>query len=257
MRIFSLPIAMALALCLYLPFPRAAQLLFARIASLYQRFLRLFTRKDGRTDEPLAFVFFLLIAGGVFQVIGGLHVLLAGVLLAPLFCAFALFPQASKVKDQLDSGVFARDPAAYDECVRSTCATLAPAFLNDLFTPLLLCALGMPLHLGCALGGAYLAARALGEQSPGARRLIPLLTRGAWLVMKPMMLLCSCVVGRNPLRIHGENARELMLSALGIAGEADDTHIPVSGDIAQAILLGMTCVLLFLFAICLVLLSFC
>ena len=61
--------------------------------------------------------------------------------------------------------------------------------------------------------------------------------RPAWAVMRGMLLLCSCVVGRNPLRAHGDEPRALLLSILGIAGDGTDTHAPVAGDIAQAVFL--------------------
>lgn len=257
MRILSLPAALLLAACLYLPFPRAVETLASIIRRLFTRFLLLFTRKDGRADGELALALFLLLAGGVCQLVGGIHFLLAGVVMAPVFCTFSLIPQAASIKDQLDRGVFARDIGEYDARVRSACAAFGPSFVTDLCAPLLLMALGTPIHMGCALGGAYFAARVLGEQSPAARRVVLILSRPSWLVMRMLLLLCSGVVGRNPAHVHGDNARDMMLSILGIAGDADDTHIPVSGDIAQAIFLGLFCIALLTLALCVVLFSVC
>ena len=257
MRILVLPIALVLAACLYLPFPRAAERLAGVIRRLYARFLLLFIRRDGRTDEELALVLFLLIAGGLCQLIGGIHVALAGLLMAPLFCAFSMMPEAASIKDQLDRGVYARDIGEYDARVRSACAAFAPAFAADMCAPLLLIALGTPVHLGCALGGAYFAARVLSEQSAAALRLSALLYRPAWLVLRLTLMLCSGVVGRSPAHAHGDTAQAVLLSLLGIAGDADDTHMPVSGDIAQAVFLCCFCIALLTLILCVALFALC
>jgi len=257
MRILSLPIALILAACLYPAFPGAAKALAEVIQALYTHFLGLFTRKNGKTDEELAFALFLLLAGGVCQLIGGLHILLAGVLMAPVFCALAHIPQAVQIKQQLDSGVYARRAGEYDARVRSACAALGPAFVTDMCAPLLLIALGTPLHMGCVLGGAYFAARALCDRQPAARRMIALLNRPAWQVLRALILLCSGLVGRSPTHVHGSDARSLLLSVLGIAGDADDTHIPVSGDITQALFLCLFCMGLLTLLLCIALFAVC
>ena len=77
MRILVLPLALAFAACLYLPCPQAAGWIADAIRRLYLRFLSPFTRKSGRRDETLALVLFLLLAGGLCQLIGGIHVVLA------------------------------------------------------------------------------------------------------------------------------------------------------------------------------------
>lgn len=257
MRILSLPAAVVLACCLYLPFPQAAGHIARAVQRLYARFLSLFTRKDGRTDDDLAFPLFLLLAGGVCQLIGETHFLAAGALMAPLFGALSLLPQAVRVKNSLDSGALSRNIAEYEARVRSVCAGLAPAFSVDLVAPMLLIALGTPLHMGCLLGGVYLALRALCDQQIHARRAAAAIARISNAALRAMMLLCSCVVGKNPFHASGDTLRELTLSILGIAGEADDTHAPVAGDIAQAAFLLCFSSLLLGLALCLVLFSFC
>lgn len=257
MRILVLPLALAFAACLYLPFPRAAEWIADAVKRLYLRFLAPFTRKSGRRDETLALVLFLLLAGGICQLIGGLHVIAAGVVMAPLLCTYAMMPEAASIKDQLDRGVYARDIGEYDARVRSTCAAFGPSFTSDMVAPILLIALGTPLHMGCAFGGAYFTARILSEQNPAARRVVMLLVRPAWAVMRFLLHLCSGVVGRSPFQAHGDSARELLLSVLGIAGNAEDTHTPVSGDIAQAIFLCMFCTCLLALALCIALFAVC
>ena len=257
MRILALPLALLLAACLYLPFPRAAEWLADAIKKLYARFLLPFTRKNGRADEELALVLFLLLTGGLCQLLGGLHLLLAAAVIAPLFCALSMIPEAVFIKDQLDRGVYARNIGEYDARVRSACAAFAPAFATDMAAPLLLCALGTPLHLGCALGGAYFAARVLSEQSAAAKRLVTLLYRPAWFVLRLLFALCSGVVGRSPMHAHGDTAQAVLLSLLGIAGDADDTHTPVSGDITQAVFLCLFCSALLTLVLCVALFAVC
>lgn len=257
MRILALPVAIALALLIYLPLPKAGTFIAREIQRLYARFLLLFTRKSGKADEEMAFPLFLLLTGGVCQMIGGLHFAAAGAVMTPLFCAFAALPQAVRVKNELDSGALSSNIAEYEARVRSICAQLAPAFSTDLFAPMLLVALGTPIHMGCVLGGAYLAARALCDQYAGARRLVAIINKPVTRVTRAMLLLCSCVVGKNPFHAHGETLRELMLSIQGIAGDVNDSHAPVAGDIAQAVFLLCFAAGFLLFALTAALFSFC
>ena len=237
MRILALPLALTLSFCLYLPLPRAAEGLGRGVDRLYTAFERLLSQSSKRLDGQLILGLFLLLFGGACQLAGFWHPLAAAVVTAPLFSALTLLPQAVRAKEELDSGVLSRDIEGYEARVRSVCASLGPAFVTDLCAPLLILALGTPLRLSCALGGIYFALRALCEQEPQARRAVALIRRPAWAVMRGMLLLCSCVVGRNPLRAHGDDPRALLLSILGIAGDGTDTHAPVAGDIAQAVFL--------------------
>lgn len=237
MRMLALPLAFLLAFCLYLPLPAAAEFFARSIARLYAAFLRLLQRGKRPCSDAVALALFLLLFAGVCQFIGCLHLAAAGVLTAPLFSALTLLPQAVRAKEELDSGILSRDTEGYEARVRSVCASLGPAFVTDACAPLLLLALGTPLYLSCALGGAYFALRALCEHSIHARRMLALLRRPAWGVLRFMLLLCSCVVGRNPFSARGDTPRTLLLSILGIAGDETDTHAPVAGDIAQAVFL--------------------
>ena len=96
--------------------------------------------------------------------------------------------------------------------MRATCAAFGPSFTSDMAAPILLVALGTPLHMGLALGGAYFAARVMSEQIPAARRVVMIIVRPAWTVMRFLLHLCSGVVGRGPFQAHGDTARELLLS---------------------------------------------
>ena len=64
MRILALPAALALAFCLYLPLPQSAQGISEALLRLYHLALRLFTRRDGRSDAAPALCAMLLLLGG-------------------------------------------------------------------------------------------------------------------------------------------------------------------------------------------------
>ena len=237
MRILSLPIAILLAACVYIPFRRTAARVADAVRALYGRFLLLFTRKSGKTDEQLAFPLFLLVFGGACQLIGGLHMLLAALVLAPVFSALSLLPQAARAKEELDSGALSSNIAEYEAKVRSLCAALGPAFATDMVAPMLLYALGAPIHMGCVLTSAYLAARALHDAHPAAMRTVRVIGIPCAAVTRGLLLLCSCVVGKNPLHAKGDTLRELMLSILDLTTGSANSRDPVAGDITQAVFL--------------------
>ena len=94
MRMLALPLALALAFCLYLPLPRAAERLAHGVCRLYAAFLRPLARGKRPVDGHLAFALFLLLAGGVCQLAGGWHPVATAVVTAPLLSALTLLPQA-------------------------------------------------------------------------------------------------------------------------------------------------------------------
>ena len=237
MRMLAVPLAFLLSFCLYLPLPRADGLMTRGIGRLFDGFLRLGNRGAHTLRHERALALFVLLFAVLCQLLGGWHPAASGLLMAPLFFAVAQLPDAVRAKEELDSGAFSRDTEGYEARVRSVCAGLGPAFTDGVCAPLLLMALGAPLHLSCLTGGAYLALRALAGQHRPAQHALVVLRRPVWAVMRAMLLLCSCVVGRNPLRAHGSEPRALLLSILGIAGDETDTHAPVAGDIAQAVFL--------------------
>ena len=237
MRIFAVPAALLLACCVYLPLPRAWEGLDAALRRLYAPFARAFTRKSGQTDDVPALLVCLLVLCGVLVPLAALHPLLAMVLMAPAFTGLSALPPGARVKDELDSGKYARDIPAYEALVRETCRSLAPAFVSGIAAPMILCAAGMPLHLGPALGLGYALLCALAPQVPAAASIAAAVQRVAERVFCAFMLLCSGAVGRNPLRTKGRGAQERLLSILGIAGDGSDTHAPMAGDIPQGIFL--------------------
>lgn len=257
MRILALPAALALAFCLYLPLPQSAQLISRALLRLYHLVLRRFTRKDGGADAAPALCAMLLLLGGAVTLLGALHPAVCALAMAPLFPALSLLPQCAAVKEEFDSGKYASDIPEYESRVRTACASLGPAFAFDACAPLLLCAVGMPLWLGCALGWVFLALRAVCGELPLARRLLAPVLRLSESVFCAMLLLCACAVGRNPFRTRGRGARERLMSILGIAGDGTDTHAPMSGDIAQGVFLCCLCIALLCFMLCAVFFLLC
>lgn len=257
MRILAVPAALLLALCLYLPLPRAGEWLHAALRRLYALFLRAFTHKNGQADEAPALVTCALVLGGVLMLLSALHPVAAAVLMTPVFTGLCVLPGCAGVKDTLDSGAYAGDIPAYESLVRETCASLAPAFVGGIAAPLLLCAVGTPLHLGPSLGMAHALARALAPQQPACARIVHALHRGVERIFCAFMVLCSCVVGRNPFRTGGHGAEGRLLSILGIAGDRTDTHAPMAGDIPQGIVLCGFSAFLLCFLLCALCFPFC
>lgn len=249
MRIFAVPAAILLACCLYMPLPSAKEALFRLIRRAYAAVLRLFTRRTGKTDDVPALAMFLLLLFGALLLLGAVHPLLAMLLMAPAFTGLAILPAAARVKDELDSGAYARDIPAYEALVRETCVSLAPAFIEGIIAPMILCSLGMPLHLGAALGGVYTAFRALAGQPPAVRatRLICRITERIFVFF---LVLCSGAVGRNPLRTAGRSAEDRLLSILSITPGSADSRAPMAGDIAQGVFLCAFSSVILCFALC-------
>ena len=249
MRIFAVPAAILLACCLYMPFPVARDMLFRAVARAYAAVLRRFTRRTGKTDDVPARTVFLLILGGALALLGAIHPLLSMVLMAPAFTGLYILPGCAGAKHELDSGAYVRDIPAYEALVRKTCASLAPAFITGIIAPMIVCAAGMPLHLGAALGGIYIALQALSDQLPAAKRVLPALHRLSERLFVFFLLLCSGAVGRNPLRTKGRRAQDRLLSILHIA-PGENGRAPMAGDIAQGVFLCGFASTILCFALC-------
>ncbi|MBQ8618406.1 MAG: hypothetical protein IJ418_13000 [Clostridia bacterium] len=250
MRIFAVPAAILLACCLYMPLPAAKDFLFRLIRRAYAAVLLPFTRRTGETDHAHAQLVFFLLLFGVLLLLGAIHPLVAMLLMAPAFTGLTALPACARVKDKLDSGAYARDIPAYESLVRSTCVSLAPAFIEGVVSPMLLCALGMPLHLGAAFGGVYTALHALDDQLPVAARFLRAVHRAAECVFVFFLALCAGAVGRNPLRTSGRCAGDRLLSILSISPEASDSRAPMAGDIAQGVFLCLFSSAILCFALC-------
>ena len=245
MRIFAVPAAILLSCCLYMPLPRAEAFFSRLLMRIHARILLAFTHKSGKTDDTPALIVYLLLLSGAMALLGAIHPLVSMVLMAPVFTGTAALPACAGVKLDLDSGKYVRDIPAYEALVQKTCRSLAPAFIEGVVSPMLLCALGMPLHLGAALGWIYAALRALRGQHAFAHSFLAFMHRLSARLLIWFMLLCSGAVGRNPLRTKGRTASDRLLSILGIAGDGTDTHAPMAGDISQAAFLcAFSCAIL-------------
>lgn len=250
MRIFAVPAALLLGCCLYMPLPRAKAVFSGMLVRFYNRILPAFTRKNGETDDTHALTCYLLVLIGVLALLSAIHPLVSMLLMAPAFTGLCVLPGCAAVKLELDSGKYARDIPTYEALVRSTCAALAPAFSEGIIAPMLLGALGMPLHLGAALTWAYAALTALADRHAFAARAVSLVHRISARLFAFFMQLCSGVVGRNPLRVRGGSLPDRLLSTLGISGDASDTHAPMAGDIPQGIFLCGFSAAILCFALC-------
>lgn len=253
MRALALPAAIALSLCLYMPFPALKEKFYQMLAQICAVMKGVCERKQlSLRRAPIAAA---MIVGVPASLVAALHPLLAAVVMAPLFTFSAAMPAGAAMKETLDSGKYSRDIPAYEAHVRETCLSLAPAFVHGCFAPMLLLAAGMPLYVGCLLGYAYAMFCALrGEDAP---RFLASVDRAADKVFSTMLMLCAGLVGRNPLRIRAENAQQRLIRTLGVAGDRTDTHAPMSGDIAQGIFVssfaaGLLCLMLtlVLMAVC-------
>ena len=250
MRIFAVPAALLAACCVYMPLPAARDFLDRLISRTYASVLRLFTRRTGDTDDMPALLSFLLLLGGALALLGAIHPLVSMILMVPSFTGLCALPHCARIKDDLDSGAYARDIPAYEELVRTTSASLAPAFVQGITAPLLLGALGMPLHLGAALTGIYTALQALSSDLPIAARICAVVHRISGRIFVFFLTLCAGAAGRNPLRTKGRTADSRLLSILGIAGDGSDTHAPMAGDIAQGVFLCAFSSAILCFALC-------
>jgi len=76
-------------------------------------------------------------------------------------------------------------------------------------------------------------------------------------LLRTLLVLCSGLAGRNPLRTRGRDAKSRLLSILGIAGDGTDTHPPMSGDITQAIFICSFCAWLLCLVLTIVGFVFC
>jgi len=127
MRIFAVPAALLVACCIYMPLPAARDFLFRLIARGYAAALRLFTRRTGHADDMPALLSFLLLLAGALALLGAIHPLVSMALMAPAFTGLCVLPACARVKDELDSGRYARDIPAYESLYPSAHRPILPA----------------------------------------------------------------------------------------------------------------------------------
>lgn len=233
MRILALPAALLIACVLYPLLPRLADRIVPALDTLYAYALRLFTRRTGQTDEGPALLTFLLLLAGVVALLSAVHPVLLALLAAPLFMGLSVLPRCASVKAELDSGKYVKDIPAYEALVRETCRSLAPAFVSSVCLPLVLCAVGVVLHIGSAPGWLLAALRRHTETSKTAAVLVSKADHIADAVFCALLTLCAGAAGRNPLRTQGSSAQARLMNILGVAGDKTDTHAPMAGDISQ------------------------
>jgi len=235
MRMLSLPAALLLGAALYTNVPSLREKLPAALRALHERIRRLFMDKDGKTDERSALLVFFLALAAAAILLCALHPIAAALTMAPLFSGFSPLPSCAKTKQELDSGAFSKDIPEYERLVVAACRPLGDAFAHHIAAPLLLCALGLPLSLGCALGWLYAGLHALGGDFPLCDPPCRRIRQAGDAALIAFFLLCSGLVGRNPLRVGGKSAGEKLMHLLSLEGDTD--HAPIAGDITQGIFL--------------------
>ena len=250
MRILAVPAAFLLACFLYPLAPKAAEFFYRALCTLYRKALRLFTRKNGSADQGPALAMYLLLLCGVCVVLGAIHPLVSMCLMVPLFTGLSVLPACANMEHELDSGKYAGDIPTYEKLVRESCSSIAPAFVNGVIAPMLLCCAGMPLHMAAPLGYAFAALHAISAENHTASGIDHRIRRIAERFLIFFMTLCSGVKGRNPLNVRGKTAEARLLSIVGISGDETDTHAPMAGDIAQAIFLCFFSTAIFCFTLC-------
>lgn len=250
MRIFAVPAALLLACFVYPIFPKASEYFELFLRALYGQALRLFTRKNGAADQTPALTMYLLLLCGVCALFGAIHPLCSLLLMVPLFTGLSVLPSCANMERELDSGKYVNDIPTYESLVRESCASLAPAFVSGICAPMLLCSLGMPLHLAAPAGYAYAALCALSSEYKGASDIAHRIQHITERILIFFLTLCSGAKGRNPLNIRGKTAKARLLSIVGIAGDNTDTHAPMAGDIAQALFLCIFSTAIFCFTLC-------
>lgn len=234
MRAFVLPAALLLGFLFYVFFPGAAALPDKGLRAAYAAWQRLFTRKSGRVDAFPAALSMALLLGGTMTLLSAVHPVLCALLLFPLFSAPAVLPACAALKEELDSGKYVADTTAYERLVREGCRSLiAPLSLEGIL-PMLLCALGLPLHLGAGFGWTARCLLSINLEGTPFPRAKDALERFARRLTRWLLLVCCCVLGRSPMRTKGDEPEDRLLSILGIAGDETDTHAPVAGDLSLA-----------------------
>lgn len=238
MRMLVLPAALLLGAALYSLFPAFRGQPDRAIRALMARCRRLFTTRRGRTEEHSALAVALLALAASVILVGAMHPAVAALVMAPLFSGFFVLPQGAAAKQALSAGECASDPAAYERRVLDACRPMGDAFAREVVVPMLLCAVGLPLHIGSALAWVYAALR-LAQENAAAQAICRGVDRAGDRVLGVMLLLCAGLFGRNPLRVGGSSAGERLMRILSLEGEVD--HAPISGDISQGAFLCCLC----------------
>ena len=239
MRMLALPAALLLGAALYTLLPQAEEWLAAGFRALLEKIRQLFTTKKGATDERSALIVYFLAIAAAATILCAIHPIVAAIVMTPLFSGFSPLLACSNTKQELDSGKFSKNIPEYERRVIAACEPLGEAFAHRVAAPMLLCALGMLLHLGAAPGWLYAALCANEDFLSAAEKVLSPIRRASESAVNAILLLCAGLVGRNPLRVGGEGTKEKLLHILSLKGEID--HAPIAGDITQAIFLCCLC----------------
>ena len=178
------------------------------------------------------------ILGGV---LGAVHTLLCAPLIAPLIPLPGLIRNALAVRETLEEGACASDEerAGYERQIMDAIGVLAEQCAQQLFVPLLLSTLLLPLHLAPAAFGMLYALRLLAEECVWARKANAFVNRIGDALMTlcviPTAALCGTEMGMA-LRARRRGAKDVLLSTVGVDPTFKSGHRPVTGDISQSCL---------------------
>lgn len=178
------------------------------------------------------------ILGGV---LGAVHPLLCAPLIAPLIPLPGLIRNALSVRERLEEGVCANDEerAGYERQIMDAIGVLAGQCAQQLFVPLLLSTLLLPLQLAPAAFGTLYALRLFAEECVWARKVNAFVNRIGDVLMTicviPTAALCGTEMGMA-LRARKRGAKDVLLSAVGVDPTFKSGHRPVTGDISQSCL---------------------
>lgn len=244
MLFLTLPLAFALSVALsYIPdFDAAVARAMRRFFTAMQALLFKTAGEDSvRLAPALSLLFVTAMACILGGALGAVHPLLCALLIAPFISLPGLIRRALSVREALEEGVCTSDEerAGYERRIMDAIGVLAEQCARQLFVPLLLSTLLLPLHLASAAFGALYALRLLPEECAWARKANAFLNRIGDALMTlcviPTAALCGTEMGMA-LRARKRGVKDVLLSAVGVDSTFKSGHRPVTGDISQSCL---------------------
>lgn len=244
MLFLTLPLAFALSAALsYIPdFDAVVARAMRRFFSAMQALLFKTAGEDSvRLAPALSLLLVTAMACILGGVLGAVHPLLCAPLIAPLIPLPGLIRNALTVRETLEEGACASDEerAGYERQIMDAIGVLAEQCAQQLFVPLLLSTLLLPLHLAPAAFGTLYVLRLLAEECVWARKANAFVNRIGDALMTlcviPTAALCGTEMGMA-LRARRRGAKDVLLSAVGVDPTFKSGHRPVTGDISQSCL---------------------
>lgn len=244
MLFVTLPLAFALSIAFsYIPdFDAAVARAMRRFFTAMQALLR---KNAGMDSVRLAPVLSLLFISAMACILGGaleaVHPLLSAPLIAPFIPLAGLIRKTLSVREALEEGVCTSDEerARYERKIMEVIGVLAEQCARQLFVPLLLSTLFLPLHLAPAAFVTLYTLGLLDGECSGASKANAFVNRIGDALMTicviPTAALCGTEMGMA-LRARKRGPKDVLLSAVGVDPALKSGHRPVTGDISQSCL---------------------